>query len=138
MRVINPTRAAAQIFTKTAFARIAVKATAATLLALMSFSAAAISLDSENLDRIPFADQLQGWQKLDSRHVVLKMSAQRNYLVTLKGHCHPLGFARNVGVTTSSNSIWAGFDYVTADGWNCAISQIQKVSHSEMKEFTDF
>jgi hypothetical protein len=81
----------------------------------------------EPVRSIESAHQIKDWEHLDDRHVVLHLGPQDQYLVTLKSRCLGLNWARNVGVTMSNNTIWAGFDAITADGNHCKIERINPV-----------
>jgi hypothetical protein len=76
---------------------------------------------------IESADRISGWEQLDEQHVVLQLNAEDHYLITLKSRCLGLNWAQNVGVTMSNNTIWAGFDAITADGNQCEIELINPV-----------
>jgi hypothetical protein len=78
----------------------------------------------EPVRSIESADQINDWEQLDDQHVVLRSSSQNQYLITLKSRCLGLNWARNVGVTMSNNTIWAGFDALTVDGNQCEIEMI--------------
>ena len=78
----------------------------------------------EPVRSIEFADQINDWEQLDDQHVVLRSSSQNQYLITLRSRCLGLNWARNVGVTMSNNTIWAGFDALTVDGNQCEIEMI--------------
>lgn len=89
--------------------------------------------DGEVVSKIRFAGSIDSWAKIDNRHVVLSVSPRRNYLLTLKNDCHGLLWAQHVGVTTSNNTIYAGFDSITADGFQCPIQQIEQVSKATVR-----
>jgi hypothetical protein len=73
---------------------------------------------------IPAANRIEGWARVDDKRVVLEVAPQTRYLLTLRQGCIGLGFARNVSVTMSNNTIYAGFDAITADGEHCEIRTI--------------
>ena len=70
---------------------------------------------------------IDSWEALDARHVVLSFSAKKNFLVTLSRDCPSLPRATNVAVSASNDTIYAGFDYITADGQRCAIQAIDRL-----------
>ncbi len=86
------------------------------------------------VNKIPHASQIHSWHAVDKRHLILSVSSKQNYLVTLRRDCHALNFATNVGVSTSNNTIYAGFDHITADGNQCAIQKINKISKDEKRQ----
>ena len=77
------------------------------------------------------ADRITTYLTLDSRHLMVSLEHEQSYLITLQSACVQLGTARHIGVTMSGNTIWAGFDSVTADGSHCAIHTIEKVSSKQ-------
>ncbi len=85
----------------------------------------------EPVASIPTADRVYAFKPLDYEHVVLSTNAETHYLVTLNRQCVGLRLARHVGVTASNNTIWAGFDVLTADGEACAIREIYRVHGSD-------
>lgn len=85
----------------------------------------------EPVASIPTADRVYAFKPLDYEHVVLSTNAETHYLVTLNRQCVGLRLARHVGVTASNNTIWAGFDALTADGEACAIREIYRVHESD-------
>ncbi len=87
---------------------------------------AALMGAGEPVTSIPTADSLSGFALLDDAHVMLS-SRDKHYLVTLNRDCVGLRVARQVGVTASDNTIWVGFDAVTADNQACPIQAIHLV-----------
>ncbi len=111
------------------------------LLAALALGAAAGShalppapATGEAVSSIPDADRIREWQPLDNRRLLVNMDPEDSYLITLKHQCFGLSWARNVSVTMSNNTIWAGFDEVSADGLACPIDRISKVSGKELLE----
>ena len=82
---------------------------------------------------IPTADSVRDFRPLDGAHVMLATDEHR-YLLTLNRECVGLRWARHVGVTASDNTIWAGFDALTADGEACPIREIHRVTDSRLDE----
>lgn len=78
----------------------------------------------EPVTSIPSASAVQAFRALDDAHVMLTTEGDRQYLLTLNRACVGLRWARHVGVTASDNTIWAGFDALTADGEACPIREI--------------
>jgi len=84
----------------------------------------------EPVTSIPAASSIEVFQALDNEHVMVSLASKQQYLVTLNRQCVGLRWARHIGVTTSGNTIWAGFDNVTADGRNCQIREIHRLPDS--------
>lgn len=86
--------------------------------------------------KIPFASQINDWAVVDKSTIILSRSASKSYLVNLRGECHQLSFSPQVGFSSSNNTIYAGFDYVTAGSQRCAIQSINKISPAERELLT--
>jgi len=91
-------------------------------------------LHGDSVRSIPDADQIRDWTPLDNQRVIVNLNAADTYLLTLKQQCHGLGWAQNITVTMSNNTIWAGFDAISADGLQCPIDRISKVTPAELLE----
>lgn len=86
----------------------------------------------EPVNKISFADRIDGWRVIDDRTIVLRKGASRSYVVHLKTDCRLLKYARNVGVSSSNNTVYANFDYVTADNLRCSIDAIKSVTKEDL------
>ena len=110
------------------------------ILALGLVATQSFGMKSEpglEVNKIKFANSIDTWQALDARHLLVRISANKNYLLTLRNTCPGLSHSRNVGITSSNNTIYAGFDYVTADGRRCGIQSISKLSREEVRSLTE-
>jgi hypothetical protein len=85
----------------------------------------------EPVTSIRTANGIAGFQPLDDEHVMLSLTDDHHYLLTLNRECFGLRWARHVGITVSDNTIWAGFDALTADGAACPIREIHLVRPPE-------
>ncbi len=95
---------------------------------LVALPGLAVALNTGTpVSKISGASKIDSWEALDARHVVLSFSTEKNFLVTLQRDCHSLPRASNVGVSASNDTIYAGFDYITADGQRCAIQAIDRL-----------
>ncbi|MEQ8859451.1 MAG: DUF6491 family protein [Pseudomonadales bacterium] len=88
--------------------------------------ASALLRAGQPVTSIPTADSVRAFEPLDEAHVMLSAGDDR-YLLTLNRECFGLRWARHVGVTASDNTIWAGFDALTADGEACPIREIHRL-----------
>ncbi|MEZ5557328.1 MAG: DUF6491 family protein [Pseudomonadales bacterium] len=79
------------------------------------------------VSRIDDARSTTDFDPLDDQHVLLTTEDDARYLLTLNRECPSLRWARHVGVTTSGDAIWAGFDALTADGQSCQIREIHRL-----------
>jgi len=81
----------------------------------------------EPVTSIPTADSIEKFQALDGAHVMVSLADRQQYVMTLARECVGLRFAEHVGVSTSANTIWAGFDALIADGHSCPIRSIHRL-----------
>ncbi len=81
--------------------------------------------------KIPFANQIEGWEVLDNKRIIVSRSALENYLVTLRRECHQLGFTHTVGISSSNNTVYAGFDHLTVKGQRCSIRSINEITPAQ-------
>jgi len=85
---------------------------------------------------IDLVDGFSSWEALDNRRLVVSLSPEENYLLTLSHDCYSLPFASRLGVSASQNRVYAGFDYVTADGERCIINTISQLSDQQHQAIT--
>ncbi len=79
------------------------------------------------VEQIPAARSAGDLTAIDLSHVLLSTTDDKRYLLTLRRRCPELRWARHIGVTASGDSIWAGFDALTADGQSCQIREIHRL-----------
>ncbi len=94
-------------------------------------------IQSENLvqkDRIQ-QFRFQGWQPLDDRHLILKSSQRKNYLVKLLSACTELPFAQSIKLKQDFGTILnAKFDSIIVPGQfsqECTIDRIYEMSKEQ-------
>ncbi len=88
----------------------------------------------ESVLSISKANRISDWEPIDAQHVVLSLSRDERYLLTLKRQCGGLRWAQNIGVTMSNNTIWVEFDAVTTDGLQCPIERINRVTREQVDQ----
>lgn len=108
------------------------KALPALLMLALTAPVLALPDIGEPVKKISFADRIDGWSVIDDRTIVLRKGASQSYVVHLKTDCRMLKYARNVGVSSSNNTVYANFDYVTADNLRCSIDTINSVSKEDL------
>jgi hypothetical protein len=79
------------------------------------------------VEQIPAARSAGDLTAIDVSHVLLSTAGDRRYVLTLSRQCPELRWAKHIGITASGNSIWAGFDALTADGQSCQIREIHRL-----------
>lgn len=107
---------------------------AALLGTAVSSSALPPERAGESVRSIPDVQHISDWSTIDNQRVVVSINATDSYLLTLKQQCHGLGWAQNITVTMSNNTIWAGFDEIKADGLQCPIDQISRMTSKDLLE----
>ncbi len=95
-------------------------------LAMAPLTALALTPETD-VGKIRFADRIDRWSIVDDHRMVFSVGKKANYLVTFRSPCHGLRFAFNVGVSSSNNTVYAGFDRVITDGMSCRIETISRV-----------
>lgn len=79
------------------------------------------------VQQIPAARSAGDLTTVDLTHVLLSTADEVRYMLTLNRDCPELRWARHIGITASGNTIWAGFDALTADGQACQIREIHRL-----------
>lgn len=82
------------------------------------------------VDSIRGIETLTDWNTLDTRNLTLRVNHAEHYLLTLQEHCTYLRGARLVGVSMTNQEIWADFDHVAADGYECRIDRITRLGRT--------
>ena len=106
--------------------------TSATLIfviatALLSSDALALPHQGVRVDSISAVSSGGTWEVLDYQHVVVTLDTQQRYLLTLTHMCPKLAIAAELGISASGDTVYAGFDYITADGERCLIKGISRL-----------
>ena len=86
---------------------------------------------------MPNASAIQDWSAEDSFHMLVQIAQASAsqvgashidvYRLTFTEACYNLRWASSVGLSGSQDQVWAGFDYLTADGQRCSIGAIDRL-----------
>jgi hypothetical protein len=101
-------------------------------------------INSENLEQKNRIQQFrfQGWQPLDDRHLILKSSQRRNYLVRLMSSCTELPFTQSIQLKQDFATILnAKFDSIIVPGQfrqECTIQHIYVLTKEQKQALLDF
>ena len=79
------------------------------------------------VDSIRGIENLTDWNTLDTQNLTLRVNHAEHYLLTLENPCEHLRGAQLVGVSMTNQEIWADFDHVAADGYECRIDRITRL-----------
>ena len=88
------------------------------------------------VDKLTLSVGFPTWRALDERHLLLSQKSSGDFLVTLAHTCVMLPTATTLGVSASNQTVYAGFDYITADGEQCAIQSISRLTAKEVEAIT--
>jgi hypothetical protein len=94
---------------------------------LFTSNAAALPHQGVRVDSIAAVSSGSTWEVLDYQHVVVTLNSQQRYLLTLTHMCPTLAVAAKLGISASGDTVYAGFDYITADGERCLIKGISRL-----------
>ncbi len=97
---------------------------------LAAAAANAVTRQGVEVDRIFVAEEIRSWQAVDAQHMLLNIGPHERYLVEFGQACHSLPFAERIGVSSSNDFVYAGFDYVTAGNQRCKIKSIVTLAES--------
>ena len=109
---------------------------ALTILLIAALTGGLTAPTGTAVDKIDLMAGINTWEVVDERHLVLSVGPTHRYLVTLSHSCHTLPYATHLGVSASNNTVYAGFDYITADGERCAINTINELSNKQQQAMT--
>lgn len=86
--------------------------------------------------------RFQGWQPLDSRHLILRSSQRRSYLIRLMSSCTELPFAQQIMLEQDFSTILnAKFDAIKVPGQitqQCTIDRIYELDKAQKAALLDF
>jgi len=80
------------------------------------------------VDSIRGIESLTNWTTLDTQHLTLVVNNADHYLLRLQNRCEHLRGAQLVGISMTNQEIWADYDHVAADGYECRIDRITRLS----------
>lgn len=89
-----------------------------------------VRLQGIEVESIKGVETLSDWRTLDTQHLTLRVNHGKQYLLKLRDPCHRLRGAQLVGISMTNQEIWADFDHVAADGYECRIDTITRLGRS--------
>lgn len=98
-----------------------------------------IEKELEELEKVT-SFRFLGWNSLDNRHVVLSVSQNKSYLISLSSYCVDLDFTTQIVVDNfMSRVLTAKFDSIIIPSQpqqKCRISRIHKLDKDQVGEVT--
>jgi hypothetical protein len=85
------------------------------------------------VDHLTWLTEYNGWEPISHYQLVLWTDINQAYLITVFQPCTDLMFARRIALHPTADTIYAHFDSVHVDRWNCVIKTIQPVDYRRME-----
>ncbi|HEY6927843.1 MAG TPA: DUF6491 family protein [Steroidobacteraceae bacterium] len=75
------------------------------------------------------------WDPIGTNQLVVWTTPFQAYLIKVAPPCDNLQFVHRIGLTSTANTVYAGFDFVKVDhGWRCPIQQIRPVDYQRLQQ----
>jgi hypothetical protein len=85
------------------------------------------------IDGFPYFSQINGWNTIDSTHVVVWTGASNAYLISVMSPCTDLAFADRIGLTKTAGQV-TRLDSVIVRHWRCPIKEIRQFDYARMRQ----
>jgi hypothetical protein len=85
------------------------------------------------VDHFTWLTDYDGWEPISRNQLVVWTDINQAYLITVFRPCTDLMFARRIALHPTANTLYAHFDSVHVEGWNCIIDTIQPVDYRRMQ-----
>jgi hypothetical protein len=85
------------------------------------------------VDHFTWLTDYEGWEPISPDQLVIWTDINQAYLITVFHPCTDLMFAQHIGLSSTADTVYAHFDSVRAQGWNCIIKTIQPVDYKRMQ-----
>jgi len=90
--------------------------------------------DSNPVDSFSLLGYTEGWQALDDRNLVLRISPSRSYLISLRTPSPDLRFANTIALTSTAGRVTNRFDEVIVNGWRYPIARIHALDRRRVND----
>ena len=85
------------------------------------------------VDHFTWLTDYDGWEPISPDQLVIWTDIDQAYLITVFKPCTDLMFARRIALHPTADTVYAHFDSVHVEGWNCIISTVQPVDYRRMQ-----
>ena len=85
------------------------------------------------VDHFTWLTDYDGWEPISPDQLVIWTDINQAYLITVFKPCTDLMFARRIALHPTADTVYAHFDSVRVEGWNCIINTIQPVDYLRMQ-----
>jgi len=85
------------------------------------------------VDHVTFLGNYDSWQAVGQYQVVLWTNINDAYLITVSPPCENLQFAQRIGLTRTTDTIYARLDAIVVKHWRCQITEIRPIDYMQMR-----
>lgn len=87
------------------------------------------------VEQFTWIGQYNGWEPIETNKLVVWTTPFQAYLIKVAPPCDNLEFVNRIGLTSTSNTVYARFDSVKVDhGWRCPIQEIRPIDYRRMQQ----
>jgi Family of unknown function (DUF6491) len=87
------------------------------------------------IEQFTYLGRYDSWQPIGTNQVVVWTTPFQAYLIKVAPPCDNLQFVNRIGLTSTSNTVSARFDFVKVGRqWRCPIQEIRQVDYQRMRQ----
>jgi hypothetical protein len=86
------------------------------------------------IDKFTWLGRYDSWQPIGTNELVVWTTPFQAYLIKVAPPCDNLEFVNHIGLTSTSNTVAARFDFVKVDRWRCPIQEIRPIDYQRMRQ----
>jgi hypothetical protein len=86
------------------------------------------------VDHFTWFGHYDGWDPIGPHELVVWTDINTAYLVKVASPCENLQFANRIGLTSTANTVYSKFDFVTTHGWRCPIQEIRPIDYKRLRQ----
>jgi len=80
----------------------------------------------------------ESWEPIGTNELVVRTTLNQAYVIRVAPPCENLEFTNRIEITSTSNTVYAHFDFVKVGlgngHWRCPIQEIRPVDYKKMRE----
>ena len=87
------------------------------------------------IQQFTWIGQYNSWEPIGTNKLVVWTTPFQAYLLKVAPPCDNLEFINRIGLTSTSNTVYARFDAIKVDhGWRCPIQEIRPIDYGRMRQ----
>jgi hypothetical protein len=86
------------------------------------------------IDQFTWLGHYDGWEPISPNELVVWTSPFQAYLIKVAPPCDNLQFANRIGLTSTTDTVSARFDFVKVHHWRCPIQEIRPIDYQRMRQ----